>query len=154
MVLELTYKASNGGGVSQYPSQQYQYSATVEFLTLDEWHEELKGLCLDLADENGRIRRDMRRPNTEAGKIAFDKIRSVYQRIDTYDNLIKYSPRRADETEKEYRRRSKSYVMENDAPVSYLGRMKQLNGNSAKEIKTKLEQVASSRSCQPEHRHW
>ncbi|XP_062582804.1 uncharacterized protein LOC134244562, partial [Saccostrea cucullata] len=55
-----------------------------------EWHTELRLLLRDLTDVNGRIKKGIPDPKSEAG-VAFLKIKAVYGRIDTYDVLVRQS---------------------------------------------------------------
>ncbi|ORY53657.1 hypothetical protein BCR33DRAFT_5462 [Rhizoclosmatium globosum] len=66
-----------------------EFEAKVEFLKKDEWYPELELLLGDLADENGNLKKNMMRPSSENGRIAYDKVMSVYGRIATFDELTR-----------------------------------------------------------------
>ncbi|XP_061188894.1 uncharacterized protein LOC133197070 [Saccostrea echinata] len=67
-----------------------KYEADITFLSKQEWHTELRLLLRDLTDVNGKIKKGIPDPKSEAG-VAFLKIKAVYGKIDTYDVLIRQS---------------------------------------------------------------
>ncbi|XP_062567678.1 nuclear GTPase SLIP-GC-like [Saccostrea cucullata] len=67
-----------------------KYEADITFLSKEEWHTELRLLLRDLTDVNGKIKKGVPDPKSEAG-VAFLKIKAVYGRIDTYDVLVRQS---------------------------------------------------------------
>jgi len=75
--IEISYRAAQPGS---------RYEATVEFLTADEWHTELAALLSDLADA-GVIKKRMVRPQAEGARLAYDRVFSVYGKIDSLKEL-------------------------------------------------------------------
>lgn len=63
-----------------------EYQATVEFLTADEWHTELVALLSDLADA-GVLKKRMTRPGSEAARLAYDRVYSLYGKIASLEEL-------------------------------------------------------------------
>lgn len=53
------------------------YCAEIEFITLEDWHKELKILFQDLLDDNGNVSRECTNEDSEAG-VAYAKIKAVY----------------------------------------------------------------------------
>ena len=111
-------------------SSRGMYTAEVEFLSATEWFAELKILVDELTDEDGRLNVNMRRPSSETGRIAFDKITSVYGVLATYDKLIR-----------------------NTRCNNRLGSVKKFQSPSPKGIRIGLEQFVSSRNQQPEDQY-
>ncbi|KAJ8302939.1 hypothetical protein KUTeg_019335 [Tegillarca granosa] len=62
------------------------FQADVQFLSKKEWHDELKLLLTDLTGADGKIKKNVPDPQSEAG-VAYLKIKAVYGRIDTFEVL-------------------------------------------------------------------
>lgn len=103
------------------------FHAEIEFLGEQEWHTELFQLVADLEEETKTQLKNktpyFERPRSELGKMAYDKIMSVYGRIASYQGLI-YG----------------SYSVKNR-----LGTTAKLHDISAKGIRRKLEAFCSSK---------
>ncbi|KAJ1561015.1 hypothetical protein HK405_005189, partial [Cladochytrium tenue] len=63
------------------------YKVVITFLEKKEWHAEVEQLLSDLSDEDGRLKVVNRRPRSEHGKVAYDKLMSVYGRIAPIESL-------------------------------------------------------------------
>lgn len=70
---------------SDDPDQLYR--AEVEFISADDWSQELKTLLDDLIDGAGNISPDCYNPDTDAG-LAYSKIRAVYPKK-TRENIVR-----------------------------------------------------------------
>eukprot|EP00168_Porphyra_purpurea_P009164 TRINITY_DN2210_c0_g1_i5.p1 TRINITY_DN2210_c0_g1~~TRINITY_DN2210_c0_g1_i5.p1 ORF type:complete len:1827 (+),score=432.58 TRINITY_DN2210_c0_g1_i5:250-5481(+) len=110
--IEISYRAAQPGS---------RYEATIEFLTADEWHTELAVLLSDLTDA-GVIKKRMARPLAEGARLAYDRVFSVYGRIDSLQEL------------------QKSYAVE-----KLLGSTVTLRALSPKLIRQQLEDYVSSK---------
>lgn len=71
VVTELSYNHSK--------SENSKYRAEVEFIKPEDWRKELRVLFEEVFDESGRLVRDARSPESQAG-IAYAKIRAVYHK--------------------------------------------------------------------------
>ena len=62
-----------------YNYDEVPYRAQIEFITLADWEKDLKTLLEDLLDSDGKVSRDSKNEDTDAG-IAYAKIKAVYPR--------------------------------------------------------------------------
>ncbi|CAC5357403.1 unnamed protein product [Mytilus coruscus] len=67
------------------------FEADIEFLSKEEWENELQLLKKDLTDKNGKIKKVKPDPETEAG-VAFLKMRAVYGKFETFEQLSRPTP--------------------------------------------------------------
>ncbi|XP_052063102.1 uncharacterized protein LOC127702839 [Mytilus californianus] len=67
------------------------FEADIEFLSREEWENELQLLKKDLTDKNGKIKKVKPDPETEAG-VAFLKMRAVYGKFETFEQLSRPTP--------------------------------------------------------------
>lgn len=96
------------------------YSAHVEFLSLQEWNEEMYILMEDLKDADGKFATS--RPTRPTGRVAWDKLESVYGEM----RQIHKIPERGSQA------------------TSMLGMIVPVSAHTAKVLKAKIEQYASS----------
>ena len=60
-----------------YNHEEQPYCAEIEFITVEDWHKELKILFQDLLDDSGNVSRECTNEDSEAG-VAYAKIKAVY----------------------------------------------------------------------------
>ena len=66
------------------------YRAEVDFITVEDWVNDLRALYSDLLDGNGEVSRDCTNQDSEAG-VAYAKIKAVYPKM-TKEMIAKASP--------------------------------------------------------------
>lgn len=101
------------------PSRAYR--AVVDFISPEEWHEELMTLFSELIDDNQQLSPAHRDANSEAG-VAYAKVKSVYHDL-TNDILVKSSP---------------DQLAKNDKIMSYLGTQKNFACETAAQLHSAL----------------
>lgn len=113
------------------------YRAQVEFISAEEWSQELKTLAEDVIDGNGNLSPDCYNPDTDAGR-AYSIIRAVF-------------PTRA--KERILRHASDPSAMVQEPGVhAVLGSVKRLRATSSSDLFTNLQQYIDSKEKDSEEK--
>lgn len=113
------------------------YRAQVEFISAEEWSQELKTLAEDLIDGNGKISADCYNPDTAAGQ-SYLKVKAVY-------------PTRAKERILRHASDPSAMIQEPDVHA-VLGSVKRLHATSSSDLFTNLQQYIDSKEKDSEER--
>lgn len=104
------------------------YRAEVDFITVDDWAKDLRGLYSDLLDGNGEVSRDCSNTDTDAG-VAYAKIKAVYPKM-TKEMIVKATPD----------------SLANQGPVrAVLGTVKKLRATTAASLYRQLQDYVDSK---------
>lgn len=60
-----------------YNYEEQPYNAQIEFITLADWRKELETFFSDLIDSDGKVSRECKNEDSDAG-VAYAKIKAVY----------------------------------------------------------------------------
>ncbi|KAH0550909.1 hypothetical protein GP486_007727 [Trichoglossum hirsutum] len=127
VVTEISYNASD--------DPQKKYSAEIEFIGAADWQKELRILFGELIDANGKISRDRKDKESEAG-IAYAKIRAVYPRK-TKDDLVKSSV---------------EFLMDDPSVRDLFGTTREIHCSEPKTFYAQLQRYADSREKSTEQK--
>lgn len=109
------------------------YRAEVEFISADDWLQELQTLLGDLIDGTGNISPDCYNPDTDAG-LAYSKIRAVYPKK-TREVIVKQASRQ-----------NGPYAMSQEPQVrAVLGKVERLRAASSQDLFENLQQYIDSK---------
>ncbi|XP_041375895.1 uncharacterized protein LOC121388573 [Gigantopelta aegis] len=107
------------------------YEADIEFLSEEEWYDEVKLLIEDLTDKNGKLHSSGGNPRTTVSGAAFEKVNAVYGKVEPLDSL-----------------------KENRKITKCLGSTEKIKSRDAVDLRLKVEKYIDSGDASRDGQYW